>query len=100
MPKLDRKTQLSLIETELNGALREVAVLKGDDTDETQFFFLSEMLKNHVEKALEYTSVLKQDMQSKMPVSDFVEEGNPDPKQPLAASTNYWRRQSLPKDAA
>lgn len=78
MPELNRQSQLKLIETELHGALREVAVLKGDDTDETQFFFLSEMIINHVEKALQYATVLKGDV---MPVSDYVEEGNPNPQQ-------------------
>jgi hypothetical protein len=60
MPELSRQSQLKLIETELHGALREVAVPKGDDTDETQFFFLSEMIINHVEKALQYATVLKE----------------------------------------
>jgi hypothetical protein len=36
------------------------------------------MIINHVEKALQYATVLKGDV---MPVSDYVEEGNPNPKQ-------------------
>jgi hypothetical protein len=39
------------------------------------------MIINHVEKALQYATVLKGDV---MLVSDYVEEGNPNPKAVLA----------------